>query len=159
MGKCILVVDGEQIGWHILQQALATAGYEVLCVGDGEQALQSVTESIPDLVLLEIQLKGKAAILETTKQLLQQRRFDEAEQMLHGALAKDPADPQVFNLLGVALELKGMLQEAAQFYRVALCFRPGLTRAQQNLRRVTTWPYLSKGLSAELLPEVENGNE
>lgn len=94
-------------------------------------------------------------LLEQAKLLLTQRKLSEGEQMLHRAVAKDPSNAEGLNLLGVAHELKGELPEAGRFYRAALSFNAGYTPAQQNLHRVTQWPYFRKGVETDLQPKVE----
>jgi Flp pilus assembly protein TadD len=90
--------------------------------------------------------------LERAKQLLTNRQFQAAEQLLCRAVAKNPSDAEVFNLLGLCAELKGHLQGASRFFRAALSFEPAYTPAQLNLKRVTSWPYSVKGLSDGLKP-------
>lgn len=232
MNKRILVVDDEKNIRLMLDQALSTAGYEVVTAIDGEHGLEKVEESAPDLVLLDMKLPGMDGIevlgrlrrsneslpvvmitahgtvetaveamklgavdylrkpftpdeiraivakvlarqnltvaepartaeeiLEQAKLLLTQRRFQEAEAMLRQATAKDPSNAEALNLLGVSTEMKGRLQEAARYYRAALSFNPGYTPAQQNLHRVTQWPYSDIGLEAGLRPGTERGSE
>lgn len=90
--------------------------------------------------------------IEQARLLLTERKFAEAEELLRRSVGQDPTDAEVFNLLGVSRELRGQLQEASRFYRAALSFEPACTPAQQNLKRVTRWPYFAKGLSEELKP-------
>lgn len=99
------------------------------------------------------------AILEQAKLLLTRRQFPDAEEMLRRATAKAPGNAEALNLLGVSLELRGQLTEAARFYRAALSFQPGYAPAQQNLHRVTQWPYYSKGVEQDLQPTAETGSE
>ncbi|MBS7344322.1 MAG: response regulator transcription factor [Caryophanon sp.] len=56
MNKKILVVDDEKPIADILQFNLIKEGYDVVCAYDGEEALQKVEESQPDLMLLDIML-------------------------------------------------------------------------------------------------------
>ncbi|HWI53678.1 MAG TPA: tetratricopeptide repeat protein [Symbiobacteriaceae bacterium] len=91
-------------------------------------------------------------ILEQAKLWLVQRQFQEAECMLRRATAKDPTNYEALNLLGVSLEMKGLLTEAAQFYRAALSFGPSYVPAQRNLHRATRWAYDASGLAANLKP-------
>lgn len=58
MGKKakILVADGSQQSVELIQAMLTLAGYEVLIAGDGEQALQTIVEKSPDLVLLDVMM-------------------------------------------------------------------------------------------------------
>lgn len=54
----ILVVDDEHLIRWSLEQNLKKQGYEVITAGTGEDALRSVREDQPDLVLLDVQLPG-----------------------------------------------------------------------------------------------------
>jgi adenylate cyclase len=52
----ILVVDDMPANVHILQLRLAAQGYEVLTATDGEQALATAREALPDLILLDVMM-------------------------------------------------------------------------------------------------------
>lgn len=54
----ILVVDDEPDLLELVQYNLARAGYDVTCVGSGEEALSVVGASRPDLVVLDVLLPG-----------------------------------------------------------------------------------------------------
>ena len=54
MGARILVVDDEQLYRHLLRVNLETEGYEVASAVDGEQALEMISMSLPDLVILDV---------------------------------------------------------------------------------------------------------
>ena len=56
MIKRILVVEDQEDNRRILRDLLAHAGYDVIEVGDGEQALVAVAEHHPDVILMDIQL-------------------------------------------------------------------------------------------------------
>ena len=56
MTKRILVVEDQEDNRRILRDLLAHAGYDVIEVGDGEQALVAVAEHHPDVILMDIQL-------------------------------------------------------------------------------------------------------
>ncbi|RHW36132.1 DNA-binding response regulator [Lysinibacillus yapensis] len=56
MTKTILVVDDEKPIADILQFNLVKEGYQVVCAYDGDEALEKVEESQPDLMLLDIML-------------------------------------------------------------------------------------------------------
>ena len=55
----ILVVDDDKLTRVMLQDALASAGFEVVTVADGVSALQCFTSVRPDLVLLDLIMTGK----------------------------------------------------------------------------------------------------
>jgi CheY-like chemotaxis protein len=54
----ILVVDDEAGIRTVLRLALTRAGYEVAEAEDGEQALERIADSLPDLVLLDVMMPG-----------------------------------------------------------------------------------------------------
>ncbi len=54
----ILVVDDEPDLLDLVQYNLAQAGYDVTCVGSGEEALASAGSPRPDLVVLDVLLPG-----------------------------------------------------------------------------------------------------
>lgn len=62
MAKKMLIVDDEKNIRLMLDQALATAGYEVTTAIDGEHALDKVKESHFDLMLLDMKLPGMDGI-------------------------------------------------------------------------------------------------
>ena len=64
----ILVVDDVPDNVEILQLRLESQGYEVVTAGDGEAALASVRDQLPDLVLLDIMMP-KLDGISTVKQL------------------------------------------------------------------------------------------
>lgn len=57
--KKILIVEDEQTISRVLTVYLQHAGYEVIQVFDGEDALTSFTEHSPNLVLLDVMLPGR----------------------------------------------------------------------------------------------------
>ncbi|MBV9384888.1 MAG: response regulator [Chroococcidiopsidaceae cyanobacterium CP_BM_ER_R8_30] len=66
----ILVVEDETIVAKDLQRRLTRIGYVVpTTASSGEEALSKAKEVSPDLVLMDIRLKGKMDGVETAKQL------------------------------------------------------------------------------------------
>jgi len=66
----ILVLEDEMIIGAKISMQLMSLGYEVTGIlPRGEEAVQHVRENKPDLVLLDIQLKGKLNGIETAQQL------------------------------------------------------------------------------------------
>ncbi|MBV9385863.1 MAG: response regulator [Chroococcidiopsidaceae cyanobacterium CP_BM_ER_R8_30] len=71
----ILVVEDESIVAKDLQKRLIRIGHVVpTTASSGEEALSKATEISPDLVLMDIRLKGKMDGVETAKQI--QSRFN-----------------------------------------------------------------------------------
>ena len=58
MSGRILVVDDIATNRLILQAKLSSAYFEVLLAEDGEQALETATAELPDMVLLDVQMPG-----------------------------------------------------------------------------------------------------
>jgi two-component system, cell cycle response regulator DivK len=56
MKKRILVVEDQEDNRRILRDLLRHAGFEVIEVGDGEQALTATAAHHPDVILMDIQL-------------------------------------------------------------------------------------------------------
>lgn len=70
MRPTILVVEDEDALATLLQYNLEKEGYEVLIAGDGEEALVSVDEKLPDLVVLDWMLP-KISGIEVCRRLRQ----------------------------------------------------------------------------------------
>ena len=54
----ILIVDDEIQNRKLLEAVLRPEGYDTLCVANGEEALASVAQRRPDLILLDIMMPG-----------------------------------------------------------------------------------------------------
>lgn len=57
--KKILLVEDEEIIYNLLQKKLKGAGYEVKIAKNGEEALDSLEEEKPDVLLLDIVMPKK----------------------------------------------------------------------------------------------------
>lgn len=54
----ILLVDDQHFMCEFISAELIDDGYEVTCVGDSDYVMSAVEESDPDLILLDLYLKG-----------------------------------------------------------------------------------------------------
>lgn len=72
-GKKILVVDDEEAVVTVIKAHLSADGYTVVAASSGQEALNQVQESRPDLVLLDIRLGEEHGlqILKSIKELEQ----------------------------------------------------------------------------------------
>src|SRR5690349_16381290 len=52
----ILVVEDNALNREMLERRLSRKGYEVICAGDGEEALEKARAERPALVLMDLQL-------------------------------------------------------------------------------------------------------
>lgn len=69
----ILIVEDETILAMNLQDRLADLGYEIAgCVGTGETAIESACAEKPDLVLMDIRLKGNMDGIEAANRIWEQ---------------------------------------------------------------------------------------
>ena len=59
MAKYVLIVDDEPNIVLSLEFLMKKEGYEVLSVSNGEEAMQAIAETIPDLVLLDVMMPRK----------------------------------------------------------------------------------------------------
>jgi two-component system, NtrC family, nitrogen regulation response regulator NtrX len=58
MARTILIVDDEETILQSVEGILSDEGYEVICAENGDRAIESIEESMPDLILLDIWLPG-----------------------------------------------------------------------------------------------------
>lgn len=56
MSRCILVVEDNPMNLKLFHDILTAYGYEVWSAETGQAALDSVRDTLPDLVILDIQL-------------------------------------------------------------------------------------------------------
>lgn len=54
----ILVVDDDEFNLKLLKKMLAVEGHAVRTAASGEEALASVAEQLPDLILLDVMMPG-----------------------------------------------------------------------------------------------------
>ncbi len=71
----ILIVDDEPVNVKVLQRKLEKAGYEVRMATNGFDCLDSVEESAPDIILLDIMMPGMDGV-ETCRRLKQNPRTE-----------------------------------------------------------------------------------
>ena len=69
-GPCLLIVEDDPIVANHMQEMLLRLGYRVLGVAEtGEQALVQIAASVPDLILMDVQIKGELDGIETAKRV------------------------------------------------------------------------------------------
>src|SRR4029077_3187834 len=75
-GETILVVDDSAVNLKLAAAVLRGDGYRVLLASNAEQALMMLRTTLPDLVLVDIQLPGMSG-LDLTRHLRQESRTRE----------------------------------------------------------------------------------
>ncbi len=79
----IAVVEDEGIVAMDISKCLTSLGYEVVFVTDsGEKVIELVKESLPDLILMDVELKGKLNGLETAN-ILKEKYPKDASHDVH----------------------------------------------------------------------------
>jgi two-component system, cell cycle response regulator DivK len=71
--KRILIVEDNKVDLTLLKDILESRGYEILLTGDGVEAIDVAFVSLPDLILMDIQLPGISG-LEVTRRLRGDKR-------------------------------------------------------------------------------------
>ena len=132
MSVRVLVVDDEGNMRWVLTEALTTAGYEVLSVSSGHEALQHMAKTPAELVILDLKLKGMDGL--ATLRQLRERWPDvvvmiltaygtvatavEAMQLGAADYLRKPFDVEEVNFkLQRALERKGLQDEVRRLRR------------------------------------------
>src|SRR6056297_649379 len=72
----ILIVDDEQINLDFFEVMLTKLGFEVAKASDGEEALDAVTEHVPDLIVLD-NIMPKLSGWEVTRILKRDERYEQ----------------------------------------------------------------------------------
>jgi len=72
--KRILIVEDNKLDVRLLRDILETRGYETLQTGDGLEAINLAVANLPDLILMDIQLRVVSG-LEVTRRLRDDDRF------------------------------------------------------------------------------------
>jgi CheY-like chemotaxis protein len=65
---CILVVDDHAVNLKLASDVLGWAGYQVITAPSAERALEMMSQSLPDLILMDVGLPGMDG-LTLTRQL------------------------------------------------------------------------------------------
>ncbi len=90
--------------------------------------------------LVEDEAADYRTLVELCKRAIQERMFREAGKIARRAMARDPAQPEAYNLFGALLEIEGDTEESLKFYRAALDIDPTFEPARANLAGAVSWP-------------------
>lgn len=63
----ILVADDDPAIVNILETTLALAGYEVICAGNGNEALEKARAALPQLIIMDVMMPGCNGIVATMR--------------------------------------------------------------------------------------------
>ena len=143
-GKRVLVVDDEPTVREVLAAYLDRDGFKVREASDGLDALQSITEEPPDLILLDVMLPkvdGLSILSETRRHtsipvILLTARAEEADRILGLELGADDYVVKPFSPREVVARVRAVLK------------RTGQTQGQSA--RLEFGPLVIDGLSREV---------
>ncbi|MFQ5803905.1 MAG: response regulator [Candidatus Methylomirabilales bacterium] len=90
----ILIVEDDSMNTELARDVLESGGYQVTGVNSAAEALEVLTETLPDLILMDIQLDG----LELTRTLKQDPRKTDiiVVAMTAHAMQGERSDPTIF---------------------------------------------------------------
>lgn len=115
-----------------------------------------IRELVNQVALRETLDESKAddypSLIEICKRHVTDGHIELARETAKKAIAKDPAKPEAYNLLGAFIEIRGDWLEAQKFYRAALDIDPSFKPAQANLERTTSFHKFGK---IALWPDAE----
>jgi DNA-binding response OmpR family regulator len=117
--RLLLVDDDAQLA-AMLHEFMELQGFSVEVIGDGETALQRLSETQPDLVILDVMLPGMNGfdVLEKLRQsydlpvIMLTARGEEADRILGLLRGADDYLPKPFNPLELAARTKAVLKRA-----------------------------------------------
>jgi DNA-binding response OmpR family regulator len=86
--KYVLIAEDDKNYSKIFAAKFTQAGYEVLVVGDGQQALDEIARRIPDMILLDIMMPVKNGF-ETLKEIRADKKFDKVKVIVVSSLGQE----------------------------------------------------------------------
>ena len=118
----VLVVDDEPMVREVLTQYLAADGFEILEAGDGDAAVDQVTEHAPDLVLLDLMLPRRNGLdvlsfIRSTSQLpviLLTARGEEADRVRGLEAGADDYIVKPFSAREVVARVRSVLRRSSE---------------------------------------------
>lgn len=117
----ILVVDDEECDRKLLGAILATDGHKVLFASSGEEALASVAQQLPDLILLDVMMPDINGF-----EVMRRLREDDRYRMVPILIATVLNDR--------ASRLRGLDAGASEFFSKPVDHAELLTRVKNQLR-------------------------
>ncbi len=120
----VLLVDDDDALRRSLGQRLSLRGFEVAEASSGEEALERIEDSVPDLVVLDLKMGGMGGI-ETLQRIRQKSRMLPVVVLTGYGNLKDA-------LAGFSLEISGFLNKPVGVEELGACIRDVLARAPEE---------------------------
>lgn len=99
------------------------------------------------------------ALVELCKRRIAEGLLDRAAELAQRAVARDPGQPEAYNLLGALHEMQGAVPEAQKYYRAALDLDPRYRPARDNLERSASWDARGKASLGESRGSLKENGE
>ena len=153
----MLIVEDESIVAHDIQHTLEAFGYKPLDIAaSAEEAMAQASEQRPDVVLMDIRIKGPLDGLATAKLLQQQFDVPIVYLTAHADVATiekaRETHPQAYLLKPVkAAELRAAIELALNNHEAAKHLREGKDKVETELREQLRFETLLSDLSAHFV--------
>jgi signal transduction histidine kinase len=112
MPETILIVDDTPANLGVLVETLGEAGYQLMVAEDGEEALAQITQTRPDLILLDVMMPGIDGF-ETCRRLREHPRTRDVPVLFMTALGETADKVKAFAAGGVDYITKPIEHEEA----------------------------------------------
>ncbi|MEW5733521.1 MAG: response regulator [Thermodesulfobacteriota bacterium] len=145
--ETILMVDDDRNIRRLLENFLRSAGFAVLQAESGEEALHALSRSVPDLVLLDVQMKGMDG-LATLKAIRARKNLRNVPVVF----LTSAADPEV-KAMGMEAEADDYVLKTTPKEELVARVKAALERAKRS-RDIASAELIRGDLSEKALAEV-----
>jgi PAS domain S-box-containing protein len=157
----VLLVEDNPLNQQVASEFLRNAGLKVIIANDGQQALELLTESSFDIVLMDIQMPVMDG-LEATRQIRKQSRFDHIPilAMSAGVTASEQEQCQLAGMsgfIGKPISPLLMLETMAKALTISDLPLPSVTPDNTSSQNQSDQPMLElSGFNSDRLLLLEN---
>jgi CheY-like chemotaxis protein len=105
-GMRILVVEDQESIRHMIEALVKARGYDVVAVNSGAKALEAISTSTPDVVLLDLTMPGQFDGLDVCKRLRAEPKTETLPVFIITAVAEDAVRRQALEAGATAFYTK-----------------------------------------------------
>ncbi len=144
MTKTILIVDDKASFRKLVQEYLTEQGYRVVCAANGREALYTVRNETPDLVLLDIMMPemdgfefiGTFRRERNTPIILLTARLEESDKVIGLELGADDYVTKPFGMRELVARIRAVLRRASAEVDLSEVLRVGGVTLDRTSRQV-----------------------